>query len=95
MASRPVVSKRTYWPSRSGAVPDTQNLRRTPDTTDPLTRVSCFGQVNISPQLWELAGQEADAYDVNAARSMSNVSSVVPACTLSRTPVCRTVALTP
>lgn len=89
------------WPSRSGAMPDALNLRRTPDSGGRGGRVSCFHQVNIRPHFWEWCAiatvrpHTADANDVNAARSISSVSSVVPACTLMRTPVERTVAVTP
>ncbi len=94
------------WPSRSGAMPDALKLRRTADTEGCAGRVSCFHQVNIRPQFWEwhrcgngtvvgVAPHTADANDVNAARSMSSVSSVVPACALMRTLVERTVAVTP
>lgn len=94
------------WPSRSGAMPDALNLRRTSDTHACAGRVSRFHQMNIRPQYgeWRTAPsaqpaarppQTADANDVNAARSMSSVSSVVPTCTLIRTLVERTVAVTP
>lgn len=75
---------------------------RPPTPVRPRDSVSCFVQVNIHPPFWEggaggrgAPDQAADAYEVNAARSISSVSAVVPAWTLMRTFVARTEAETP
>lgn len=49
------------WPSRSGAVPDVSNVRRTTDSDTRRARVSRFDSVNNRPQFWEQPAQTAEA----------------------------------